>query len=582
MFERRSLKAPIILGVILIVLLVLLIVGWVLMAVTGALRETGLARFYWTLLTVGATVFAIVLTGVILYLTLTIKAINLNRRQTNFIDAVTHELKSPIASLKLCLQTLSRRNLPREEQDRFRRLMLEDIERLNALFDHLLDAGRADRKREASERVEPFDLGEVLRYCAQSVGLRYGEAAANIQLDLQPAWVVARLVDLQVVFRNLIDNAVKYAGAEPEVRVTLAVSEDEAQAIVTVADNGRGIPLADRRRIFGRFVRLGMELRRDKPGTGLGLHIVSHARAKTEGTYPHPRSGRRTGHGFRSSPSPGARHENRRFRSSLRRGGLMSNASPHATDRPRQILVVEDEEHLAIGIKYNLEAEGYQVIVAHDGPTALQKVESGAEVDLVILDIMLPGMSGYGVCEALRDQGNMVPVLLLTARTLPEDRARGFDAGANQYLTKPFDLDELLSRVKNLMRLHRAAPAAEPAADGLHVYRFANVEVNFDSHEVTVDGKLVRLTKLELDLLRYFVRNELRVVSRDELLREVWQLPPVVTSRAPDQFVARLRKLFEPRPAKPRYFLTIRETGYRFVPGGDSEDEGKPDGEPGN
>ena len=233
-------------------------------------------------------------------------------------------------------------------------------------------------------------------------------------------------------------------------------------------------------------------------------------------------------------------------------------------NRP-QILVVEDESHLAVGIKYNLEAEGYEVKTVGDGPTALKTLEDDAyQVDLVILDIMLPGMSGYAVCETIRDAGNDVPVLLLSARTLAEDRTRGFDAGANQYLTKPFDLDELLSRVNNLLKIH-LQNRGKPQVSSIVEYSFGKSQINFETYEVTVADQPVRLTKQEMKLLRYFIDNESRVVPRSELLEKIWGMPGYINTRAPDQFIRRLRKMFEPDPAKPVHFLTIRDAGYRFV-----------------
>ena len=233
-------------------------------------------------------------------------------------------------------------------------------------------------------------------------------------------------------------------------------------------------------------------------------------------------------------------------------------------NRP-QILVVEDESHLAVGIKYNLEAEGYEVKTVGDGPTALKTLEDNAyQVDLVILDIMLPGMSGYAVCETIRDAGNDVPVLLLSARTLAEDRTRGFDAGANQYLTKPFDLDELLSRVNNLLKIH-LQNRGKPQVSSVVEYSFGKSQINFETYEVTVADQPVRLTKQEMKLLRYFIDNESRVVPRSELLEKIWGMPGYINTRAPDQFIRRLRKMFEPDPAKPVHFLTIRDAGYRFV-----------------
>jgi len=238
---------------------------------------------------------------------------------------------------------------------------------------------------------------------------------------------------------------------------------------------------------------------------------------------------------------------------------------------PVHIMVVEDEEHLATGIKYNLAAEGFQVSTFGDGPSALAFFEQNAdEIALVVLDLMLPGMSGYAVCEAIRARESDTPVLILSARTLAEDRARGFDVGANQYLTKPFDLEEFLSRVRNLLNMQQrrrkgGAGNASPPAE----FQFGQAVVNFDTFEVTVRGEPVRMTQLEMKLLRYFVENAGRVIPRQELLEQVWGMSGNIQSRAPDQFIRRLRKAFEDDPAEPRYFLTIRDAGYRFVPGGE-------------
>lgn len=231
------------------------------------------------------------------------------------------------------------------------------------------------------------------------------------------------------------------------------------------------------------------------------------------------------------------------------------------------ILVIEDEEHLATGIKYNLCAEGYRVTVVSDGPSGLSVLqENPDDVDLVILDLMLPGMSGYAVCEAIRATNMDIPVLILSARTLTEDRTRGFDVGANQYLTKPFDLDEFLSRVRNLLTFHgRRARQTRQRAQRPATCEFGEAKVNFETFEVVVGGESVRMTEMEMRLLRYFVENEGRVIPRRELLENVWGLPGTLNTRAPDQFIRRLRKTFEPDPANPRYLLTIRDAGYRFV-----------------
>ncbi len=236
------------------------------------------------------------------------------------------------------------------------------------------------------------------------------------------------------------------------------------------------------------------------------------------------------------------------------------------TENKKHILLVEDEEHLAVGIKFNLEAEGYSVSAVGNGPAALRCVESSDHpVDLIILDLMLPGMSGYEVCQQIRDSGRNMPVLMLSARTLTEDRTRGFDVGANQYLVKPFELGELISRIKNLLSTATGRPPSKPSTNKLIEYEFSDVHINFQTYEIRVDEKSVRLTQLQMKMLKYFIEHEGQVIPRSELLEEVWEMPGHMNTRAPDQVLRQLRKTFEPNPAEPQHFLTIRDAGYRFV-----------------
>ena len=253
-----------------IVVIVALIVGWVLLTTSNALQSPQ-SPLYWTLLTVGSLLFLLVLVGVVIYLTLSIKAINLNRRQSNFIDSVTHELKSPIASLKLYLQTLSLRKVTEDERSQFHRFMMEDVERLDGLISHLLDAGMIERKPGESQ-MENIELAELIRNCVATVCARYQVPAETVQMNLSPCQIQAPRVDAIMIFRNLIDNAIKYAGNPPQVNVSLRLEGESV--VVEISDNGAGIPKEQHRKVFGRFVRLGKELQREKPGTGLGLYIV--------------------------------------------------------------------------------------------------------------------------------------------------------------------------------------------------------------------------------------------------------------------------------------------------------------------
>jgi signal transduction histidine kinase len=272
MWKPRSLGWPITLGVVMIVLLVTILVGWILGFIRLAIDAPTRAPLYWTLLGVGAGLLVLVLVGVVLYLWLSVKEIRLNQRQSNFIDSVTHELKSPIASLKLYLQTISRRPMNDVQRAEFHRFMLEDVQRLDTLIDHLLDAARLEQQTPVSE-PEELELAALLEGCARSVCLRYRLPAGAITLDVPPSAVFGRRVELEMIFRNLLDNAVKYAAGAPEVEIHAAAAGPR-RIRVQIADNGPGIPARLRRKIFGRFVRLGSELERSRPGTGLGLYIV--------------------------------------------------------------------------------------------------------------------------------------------------------------------------------------------------------------------------------------------------------------------------------------------------------------------
>lgn len=240
-----------------------------------------------------------------------------------------------------------------------------------------------------------------------------------------------------------------------------------------------------------------------------------------------------------------------------------------------KVLVVEDEQHLAEGLRFNLEAEGYQVQLVETGEAALETLKAEPAFDVVILDVMLPGINGFSVISQMRESGQFVPTLMLTARGHPDDVLKGFSAGADDYLTKPFELSILIARIRGLLRrrdwFHAAAKSSEPEtapeqrADSEHVFTFGEKSVDFDRLELRVRDQVFPLTLMEANVLRYLIDNEGKRVSRKAMLANVWGLHEDTDTRAIDNFIVRLRRYIEDDPTRPRHLQTIRGVGYRFV-----------------
>jgi two-component system, OmpR family, alkaline phosphatase synthesis response regulator PhoP len=224
-----------------------------------------------------------------------------------------------------------------------------------------------------------------------------------------------------------------------------------------------------------------------------------------------------------------------------------------------RILLVEDEPGLVLTLSDRLAREGYRVETAADGEAAL-RLASGEPFDLVLLDVMLPKMNGFDVCRALRQRGVDTPVIMLTARGQVLDKVVGLKLGADDYLTKPFEAAELLARIEARLRRAPAAAAASP-----DTYAFGGVQVDFRRAELTRDGTPLELSAREFQLLRYFIAHRGAVLSREELLNEVWGYHAMPSTRTVDVHVAWLRQKIEPNPRHPQFILTVHGLGYKFV-----------------
>lgn len=225
-----------------------------------------------------------------------------------------------------------------------------------------------------------------------------------------------------------------------------------------------------------------------------------------------------------------------------------------------KILLVEDEETLAVGLEYNLTDEGYIVDWAKDGKKALDNIASKV-YDLIILDIMLPYYDGFEIAEKVRTKSPQMPILILTARTTAEDKVRGLELGADDYLTKPFHLEELLLRVKGMLKRKMWYKSLAEVQPG---YFFGNNKVNFENLNCKSGSKKFRLTHREAMVLKYLIENKGKIVSRKELLENVWNISSEIETRTVDNFISRLRKYFEPEPNNPIYIKSIRSAGYSF------------------
>jgi DNA-binding response OmpR family regulator len=232
-----------------------------------------------------------------------------------------------------------------------------------------------------------------------------------------------------------------------------------------------------------------------------------------------------------------------------------------------RILIVEDEQHLADGLRFNLEAECHDTEVVESGEAALQRLlHDDPPIDVVVLDVMLPGMSGFEVAAQLRQRHRYVPILMLTARGRAADIVEGFQVGADDYLPKPFELAVLIARIEALLRRRRwgqrDVPAAAAPADR---YEFAGREIDFAGLELRREGRTFPLTLMEANLLRFLVQREGQVVSRKDILEQVWGVHEDTDTRAIDNFIVRLRRYLEVDPTKPRHLVTVRGVGYKFV-----------------
>ena len=527
--------------VVLVAAAVSLNVGWILG--TGRLLP----------LVLGVVAFALIIAGIIVYTVFLVRELSRTEQQDSFLNAVTHELKTPIASIRLYLETLQAREISEAKRQEFYRVMLDDTVRLQYTVEQVLRAGVASQRRKLMHRA-PVDLGALTVECVDTVRHRHHLDADAVTLaSAVPAasmMVEGDADELRTAIGNLLDNAVKYS--------------------VDGRAHHRGAGVAESRHGVGARARP----RRRHPAASPASHL--QPLLPLPGARAH-REGHRTRALHRALDRAAARGTRlRRKRRRGLRGDLHARAAQarDTTRRMSRILVVEDESHLAEGLRFNLAADGHAVSVAANGTDALALLrEQRGTFDAVVLDVMLPGTNGFDIASALRAESDYVPILMLTARGRPEDVLAGFESGADDYLTKPFELSILMARVRGLLRRRQwqrgvdaQTPAvhAAPRSAASEVLEFAGHRLDLGALELHANDRAYRLTVMEAELLAYLVRRAGQVVSRKAILEEVWDLHEDTDTRAIDNFIVRLRRYLEADPSRPSLILTVRGVGYKL------------------
>ena len=457
------------------------------------------------------------------------KEVAVARLQTDFVSAVSHEFRSPLSSICQISELLNEDRWPSEEyRRRSFEILVRESARLRRLVEGLLDFARMESGA-AQYRRELLAPGELVSAVVQEFQAQAASGRHEIHLSVAPKLpdISADREALGRAIWNLLDNAAKYSPDSGSIQAE--VTMEGGRLAIRVRDEGVGIPVEEQKTIFQKFVRGSQAKASGVKGTGIGLAMVRHI---VEGH----------GGNIRLESKPWLRQH-------------LHHSAADSEACMTRILVVEDEPGIAFGLEADLKVEGYDVEIVGDGSTAARRALAES-FDLILLDVMLPGKDGFEVCRELRRAEVRTPIILLTARTHEAEKVLGLEAGADDYVTKPFSHRELRARIKAVLR--------RTAGDAPEIFRFGDVEVDFGRGELRRGGRPVETTHLEFKLLTALTRKRGRLLSRDQILDEIWGPGTFVTDRVVDNHVLSLRRKIEPDPQQPRYLISVRGMGYRF------------------
>ncbi len=462
----------------------------------------------------------------------------------DFVANVSHELKTPVGAMGVLAEALLASADDPDTVRRFAEKMVAESHRLANMVGELIELSRL----QGAERLPDLEAVDVDTVVAEALS-RYKVAADNadiaITTDAPTGYRVLGDQPLLVTaLANLVSNAIAYSPDGSSVSISRRRRGDNIEIAVT--DRGIGIARADQERVFERFFRVDKARSRATGGTGLGLAIVKHVAANHNGSI---RLWSQPGTGSTFTLSIPAYPDDRR-----RIGRTRGLATPMTS-----VLIVEDEESLADPLAFLLRKEGFEATVVADGPSALAEFER-AGADIVLLDLMLPGMSGTDVCKQLRSRSS-VPVIMVTARDSEIDKVVGLELGADDYVTKPYSARELIARIRAVLR---RGNDADDSGIGDGVLEAGPVRMDVERHVVSVNGEAITLPLKEFDLLEYLMRNSGRVLTRGQLIDRVWGADYVGDTKTLDVHVKRLRSKIEADPANPVHLVTVRGLGYKL------------------
>ena len=454
----------------------------------------------------------------------------LARLRSDFVAAVSHEFRSPLASILALTERLDRVDDPDRRRE-YHSIIGQDARRLSNLVTRLLDFALIEegQKTYSFDRVDLADTTREAVATCRAAG--HPDRITLMDGAPHPLWVRADRTALAHAIQNLVDNAAKYS--PPDAPILVVCRSTDGLHCVDVQDRGVGIQPSERTKIFEKFYRGRQAASLNAEGVGIGLSLVRHVMERHGGGHHRrQRAGRR-------QPI---------FAAPAGRRGM--------TGMPQRILVIEDEPGLRLALKDELEFEGFQVELASDGHVGLEAILH-SRPDLVLLDVMLPGANGFHICEQVRAQGIRTPIILITARDQEADKIRGLGLGADDYVTKPLSLAEVVARIRAVLR------RSTPSQTG-DVLEAPPIKVDLRKHAAYKGTRELHLTQTEFQILVLLVRHAGDVVTRDDFLKHVWGEDVYVTHRTVDTHVAALRKKIEDDVEHPVCILSVRNAGYRL------------------